>query len=194
MLTCGGREVVFGGRASGRPAACRGGAGRRPASHGRPGRGRLRAEPAQAAGRRATAEVGRAAAGRGRPSGRRAAGGGRTRAAALAHPSLAEDGVAEIRGDGRAYGGERPALGRGKASRGAGQAEMQRMRWRLGRPTWMHIRAPARSTAIQPCFAGLWIDPFSSARIAPVIQRVTWVDPASTSSSASLLGPLPVRP
>jgi len=27
-----------------------------------------------------------------------------------------------------------------KASRGAGQAEMQRMRWRLGRPTWMHLR------------------------------------------------------
>ena len=69
---------MFGVRASGRPAACRGGAGRRPASHGRPGRGRLRAEPAQAAGRRATAEVGRAAVGRGRQSGRRAAGGGRT--------------------------------------------------------------------------------------------------------------------
>jgi len=48
------------------------------------------------------------------------------RAAALAHPSLAEDGVAEIRGDGRADGGERLALGRG-----AGQAEMQRMRSRM---------------------------------------------------------------
>ena len=93
MLTCGGREAVFGGRASGRPATCRGGAGRRPASHGRPGRGRLRAEPAQAAGRRATA------------AGELWAEAGR--AAALAHPTLAEDGVAE---------GRRPRVWRRAAS------------------------------------------------------------------------------
>jgi len=85
---------VFGVRASGRPAACRGGAGRQatgsPAEAGcvRSQRRPQAGEPQRRSGERPRAEAGRAAGELRAEAGQ---------AAALAHPTLAEDGVAEGR-------------------------------------------------------------------------------------------------